>query len=95
MGFINTNKDISIKSIVNVRYHLGFERIIRKAVKNFRNMGLEPAIYPVSDSCVHNRIGYEGAAVNRQYIYDHKNDRALFLDKSICREKTRCFKMCI
>lgn len=92
MGFINTNKDISIKSIVNVRYHLGFERIIRKAVKNFRNMGLEPAIYPASDSCVHNRIGYEGAAVNRQYIYDHKNDRALFLDKAYVERRLGALK---
>ena len=26
VGFINTGKDLSIKSVVNIRYSLGFER---------------------------------------------------------------------
>ncbi len=82
LGFVNTNKDLSIKSIVNIRYHLGFERIIKKAIKNFEKLGLKSTIYRASGSAVHSRIGYEGAQANRQYIYDHKNDRALFLDKA-------------
>lgn len=34
-------KDLSKKKTVNIRYCLGFERIIRQAVKNFADMGLE------------------------------------------------------
>ena len=50
MGFANTGKDLSIKSTVNIRFVLGFERVVRKAIENFRKMGLEPVIYrsPVS-----------------------------------------------
>lgn len=82
LGFLNNNKDLSIKNIVNIRYHIGFERIIKKAIENFSLMGLKCTIYPVSNSSVHSRIGFEGAAANRQYIYDHKDDRAVFLDKA-------------
>ena len=45
VGFINTGKDLSIKSTVNIRYCLGFEPVIRLAVRNFEKMGLKPTIY--------------------------------------------------
>lgn len=82
MGFVNTNKDLSKKKIVNVRYHLGFERIVRKALENFREMGLEATVYPVSVSSIQSYVGYEGAVPNRQWLYDHAQDRALYLDKA-------------
>ena len=34
-------RDLSKKKTVVVEYQLGFERMIRKAVENFRAMGLE------------------------------------------------------
>lgn len=82
IGFVKANKDLSSKNIVNIRYHLGFERIIKTAILNFEKMGLKSTIYRASLSSVHSHVGYEGAAFNRQYMYDHKNDRALFLDKA-------------
>lgn len=82
IGFVKANKDLSAKSIVNIRYHLGFERIIKTAISNFEKMGLKSTVYRASLSSVHSHVGYEGAAFNRQYMYDHKNDRALFLDKA-------------
>ena len=30
IGFVNTGKDLSKKSVVNIRYILGFERVVRK-----------------------------------------------------------------
>lgn len=45
MGFVLGNKDLSKKKTVNIRYILGFERIIRKAIENFAQMGLKPVIY--------------------------------------------------
>ena len=44
-GFANTGKDLSKKSVVNIRYTLGFEKVVRLAVDNFRKMGLKPVIY--------------------------------------------------
>lgn len=85
IGFINTGKDLSKKSVVNIRYSLGFERVIRAAVENFRKMGLKPVIYRAASSVItkreHHKIGYYGAVANWQYEYDHRQDQALFMDK--------------
>ena len=85
IGFINTGKDLSKKSVVNIRYTLGFEKVIRIAVENFRKMGLKPVIYRAASSVVtkreHHKIGYMGGVANWQYEYDHRQDQALFMDK--------------
>ena len=85
IGFINTGKDLSKKSVVNIRYSLGFERVIRAAVENFRKMGLKPVIYRAASGVItkreHHKIGYYGAVANWQYEYDHRQDQALFMDK--------------
>lgn len=78
IGFINTGKDISNKGTVDIRYSLGFERIIRSAIFNFKKMGLEPVIY---------QVGYTTTSPNRQYVYDHRYDDALYLDKAYIKRK--------
>ncbi len=91
VGFANTGKDLSIKATVNIRFVLGFERVVRKAVENFRKMGLKPVIYRSSVSAVtkrqHMRTGFFGAVPNKQYDYDHKDDQALFFDKQYVERK--------
>ena len=85
IGFINTGKDLSKKSVVNIRYSLGFEKVIRIAIDNFRQMGLKPVIYRAASGVItkreHHKIGYYGAVPNWQYEYDHRQDQALFMDK--------------
>ena len=44
IGFVNTGKDLSKKSVVNIRYILGFERVVKKAIENFEKMGLKPEV---------------------------------------------------
>ena len=78
IGFINTGKDISKKGTVDIRYSLGFERIIRSAIFNFKKMGLEPVIY---------QVGYTTTSPNRQYAYDHRYDDALYFDKAYIKRK--------
>lgn len=78
IGFINTGKDISNKGTVDIRYSLGFERIIRSAIFNLKKMGLEPVIY---------QVGYTTTSPNRQYAYDHRYDDALYLDKAYIKRK--------
>ena len=91
IGFINTGKDLSKKSVVNIRYTLGFERVVRAAIDNFRKMGLEPTIYRAASSVItkkeHHKIGYHGAAASWQYEYDHRQDQALFMDKRYIERK--------
>lgn len=91
IGFINTGKDLSKKSVVNIRYTLGFERVVRAAIENFRKMGLKPTIYRAASGVItkreHYKIGYHGAVANWQYEYDHRQDQALFMDKRYVERK--------
>lgn len=96
IGFEVCGKDISKKKVVNIRYPLGFERLIRRAVKNFADIGLKPSIYRAGHSIFQgkgvNRIGYCAVSANRQYDYDHKDDEALLLDRQYanrCLEAVR------
>ena len=96
IGFEVCNKDISIKKTVNIRYCLGFERMIRAAVLNFDKMGLKPTIYRSGVSIFQGRSvhknGYFGANPNKQFDYDHREDCALFLDKQLVARKLECMQ---
>ena len=85
IGFEVTNKDMKKKKIVNIRYHIGFERVVRCAIENFRKIGLEPTIYRAGQSVLRGRdvfkVGFFGTNPNKQFDFDHKEDLALFLDK--------------
>lgn len=90
-GFVSTGKDLSKKTTVNIRYVVGFERVIRKAIQNFEKMGLAPTIYRAASSVITRgragKNGYYGGNVNQQYDYDHKDDMGLILDKQFVERK--------
>jgi len=98
IGFVLGNKDLSKKKTVNIRYHLGFERMVRAALLQFEEMGLQPVIYR---SAVHGadrnrrglRTGYSGAVPNKQFDYDHKEDAALFLDEDLVQRRLRAMQV--
>lgn len=91
IGFEVTGKDLSKKAVVDVRYQLGFERMMRRALENFEKMGLLPVIYRAATSILYNpsiyKNGFYSVSPNRQYEFDHKDDKALFLDKMYCSRK--------
>ena len=104
LGFLANRLDISKKAIVNIRYPIGFERMIRYAIQNFRDMGLEPTIYRAGyhlmNKMQHLKIGYHGTSPNRQFDYDHRFDLGLFWDKAlkersykVGRMRLRCIKI--
>lgn len=96
IGFEVTNKDITKKKTVNIRYCLGFEPMIRKAVENFRKMGLQPTIYRAASSILQgkgmNRVGFYGAIPNKQYDFDHKDDQTLVLDKKLVQVRMEAWQ---
>lgn len=96
IGFQVTGKEISKKKVVDIRFCLGFERMIRRAVQNFGKMGLEPVMYRAVPSIFHkkgvHKIGYYGAVPNKQYEFDHKEDDALFLDKLLLNRRLEGLK---
>lgn len=89
-GFELARIDLSKKKTVNIRYPLGFERMVKEAILQFREMGLEPTIYRTGVSSIHkkvNKTGYFGTSVNPQYDYDHRLDQAMYLDRPLMERK--------
>ncbi|MFI3171075.1 MAG: aminopeptidase [Eubacteriales bacterium] len=95
-GFINTGKDLSIKSTVNIRYVLGFELVVKRAIELFAEIGLSTSIYRASASMLtkrkNHKLGYYGAIPNKQYEYDHKDDIGIVLDKRFLERKLEVTK---
>ena len=85
-GFELYQIDLSKKKTVNIRYHLGMERMIRSMIKQFQELGLKPCIYRAGTSIrqrsPRGKIGYAGTSPNKQYDYDHRMDDAIFFDKA-------------
>ncbi len=95
-GFELKGVDLTSKKIVNIRYPIGYERIIRQAVKQFAEMGLQTVIYRCSHNSLNKnpngRIGYVSTSPNEQYEYDHRFDQALYLDKRMIDRKIDCMR---
>lgn len=96
MGFVNGRKDLSKKKTVNIRYNLGFERMVKAAILQFEEMGLKPVIYRYPTHVVSKRgayrIGYTGAVANPQFDYDHRQDAALYLDQDFVKKRLRALQ---
>ena len=96
LGFVAYQLDLGKKRIVNIRYQLGFERMVRYVIKNFKKLGLEPTIYRAAYNAVnkmqHLKIGYHATSPNKQFDYDHRYDIGLFLDKAFKERKLECMK---
>lgn len=96
-GFALGGKDITKKKTVNIRFQLGFERMIKAAVEQFADMNLKPVIYRSAVHTVnkkqHYRVGYYGAIPNQQFEYDHKDDAALYLDHEFVQRKLRVLQV--
>nr|MBP3599386.1 aminopeptidase [Eubacterium sp.] len=83
-GFVAAGIDLSKKSTVNIRYNIGFEAVVREAIHQFRDIGLQPIIYMHSNT---RSMGVCTTPANKQYIYDHRFDDALYLNHALVKEK--------
>ena len=96
IGFVKAGKPLDKKTTVNIRYNLGFERVVKAAIHNFEKMGLKPIIYRAGTLSLEksgvNKIGYTGAIPNKQYDYDHREDLAIYLDKDFVNRKSLVVK---
>ena len=96
IGFITGRKDISKKKTVNIRYQLGFERMVKSAIVQFEEMGLKTVIYRHALHAVNRRNqfrnGFTGSIANPQFDYDHRQDSALFMDSDFVKRKLRALQ---
>jgi leucyl aminopeptidase (aminopeptidase T) len=91
LGFVNGRIDMSGKRTVNIRYTLGFERIVRAEIEKFAGLQLKPTIYRKADFSIQKKmgakIGYYGGSPCEQFYYDHRMDEGLYLDKQLADRK--------
>ena len=80
MGFVATQKNLSKKTTVDVRYPIGFERMVRAAAKNFEKLNLRCVMRPYSTSA------------NKQYDYDHRENHALWMDKAYVERSLEVYR---
>ena len=96
IGFVKAGKPLHKKSTVNIRYNIGFERVVKAATTNFNKMGLKPVIYRAGSLSLTgngvNKVGFTGATANKQYDYDHKEDASVYLDKEFANRKADVIK---
>ena len=96
LGFIATGKDITIKKSVNIRYFVGFERVVREAIKNFKEIGLESILYRAQPSFLLGRgilkNGYFSTLPNKQFECDHENDKVLYFTNKYVSRKIEAYR---
>ena len=96
IGFVLGNKPLDKKKTVNIRYCLGFERLVRAEIEQFEKKGLKPTIYRAAVNTInkkmHIKIGYYGASPNKQMEFDHRFDNALYLDGDFVERKLGALK---
>lgn len=85
-GFEAAGIDLSKKQTVQIRYHIGFEPMVRQAVLQFKEMGLQTVFTRRTNT---KAIGVVSTAPNKQYLYDHRFDDALCLNRAIIQERLK------
>ncbi len=82
-GFIAGKKDMSIKDRVSIGYAVGFERVVKAAIRQFSDMGLMTVVRTMAVS---------STSANKQYDFDHKFDMAVYFDKGISERELGVMK---
>ena len=94
-GFENQKIDLTKKSTVNIRYTIGFERVVKSAIQKLEKNNLKPILYRYAvrsyNKRQHLKIGYFATSPNKQYDYDHRYDEVIYFDKDYADLKTKAY----
>ena len=95
-GFEATGKDIKIKNLAEIRYFIGFERVVRKAVAILEDIGIKTSFRRAELSFMAgrrlNKVGYSSTLANRQFEADHENDRVMYFTRKLMEHRLMCYK---
>ena len=83
-GFEVAGINLSKKKTVEIRYPIGLEAVVRESVKQFEQMGLKATFRDVSNI---ENLCVTTTPANRQYLYDHRYDDALYLNSAMASDK--------
>ncbi|MCR5467664.1 MAG: aminopeptidase [Lachnospiraceae bacterium] len=91
IGYEHLGKDLSKKNTINLECPLGFERMSRQVIKNFKKLGLETTIFRNPNTSFAGfggaKFGFYSSSVNKQYEFDHRYDKAFYLDKAFAERR--------
>jgi leucyl aminopeptidase (aminopeptidase T) len=83
-GFEVMGADLSTKNIIGIRTIIGFERMMRYAIENFKKLGKKVVIFRLALDTINKKpgrkVGYYATSPNLQYEYDHRYDKGLYFD---------------
>lgn len=95
-GFEVMGRDLSIKKTVSIRYELGYERMLQKAIANFHEMGKEVIVLRAAVESINRnpnrKLGFYGTSPNKQYDYDHRYDSAIYMGTALKERKLSVIK---
>ena len=97
-GFAVTGKDITKKKTVKVEYPVGFERVVREAVRLFAKEGLSATFVPEAVLSFTGRgngkRGVYTSSPNRRFDFDHKDDKGLYQSAELNQRKLAVLEEC-
>ena len=85
-GFELAGIDLRQKETVEIRYPIGFEPMVKRAVIQFEKMGLKPTFRRRTNT---KAIGVVSTPASRQYLHDHRFDDALYLNNALTSERLK------
>lgn len=84
------------KKIIEIRYQIGNERIVKKIMEKLSVLNHDFVIYRAAVNAVTKngleKMGYYGGCPNKQYEIDHQMDQGLFLNKKYIERKRDVMK---
>ncbi len=95
-GFNYAGIDLKTKKTVNIRYNIGFERIVKEAIKMFDENGLKPVAYFSSKDfrkASPRKIGVVSSSPDNQFDYDHRYDLTYFMNKPLLDRYIVCTRL--
>ena len=95
-GFQTMGVDFSKKSQILIRFPIGFERMLRYAIRTFEGLGKRVNLYRAPADTFNKtggrKNGYMATPVNPQYDYDHRYDFGLYYDNRMKEHRLDCQK---
>ena len=84
------------KTIIDIRYQIGNERIVKRIMEKLSASGRDCVIYRAAVNAVTKngleKMGFYGTCPNAQYEIDHQMDQGLFLNKKFIERKRDVMK---